>query len=42
MALAVAIVLGWAVAFETYRLVEVFAPTLLVAFSVHSARRRSF
>jgi sulfur-carrier protein len=30
MALAVAIVLGWAVAFESYRLVEVFAPTLLV------------
>lgn len=30
MALAVAIVMGWAVAFEPYRLVEVFAPTLLV------------
>ncbi len=30
MALAVAIVLGWAVAFEPFRLVEVFAPTLLV------------
>jgi len=31
MALSVAIVMGWAVAFEPYRLVEVFAPTLLVA-----------
>lgn len=30
MALAVAVVLGWAVAFEPFRLVEVFAPTLLV------------
>lgn len=30
-ALAVAILLGWAVAFEEYRQVEVFAPTLLVA-----------
>lgn len=30
MALAVAIVMGWAVAFEPYRLIEVFAPTLLV------------
>lgn len=31
MAIAVAVVLGWAVAFEPYRQVEVFAPTLLVA-----------
>ena len=30
MALAVAVVLGWAVAFAPYRQVEVFAPTLLV------------
>ena len=30
MALAVAVVLGWAVAFPSYRQVEVFAPTLLV------------
>ncbi len=30
MALAVAIVLGWAVAFRRYRAVDVFAPTLLV------------
>jgi hypothetical protein len=30
-ALAVAVVLGWAVAFVPYRQVEVFAPTLLVA-----------
>jgi hypothetical protein len=30
MALAVAVVLGWAVAFPRYRQVEVFAPTLLV------------
>ena len=30
MALAVAVVLGWAVAFPAYRQVEVFAPTLLV------------
>lgn len=31
MAIAVAVVLGWAVAFPPYRQVEVFAPTLLVA-----------
>lgn len=31
MAIAVAVVLGWAVAFPEYRHVEVFAPTLLVA-----------
>lgn len=31
MAVAVAVVLGWAVAFPEYRHVEVFAPTLLVA-----------
>jgi molybdopterin synthase sulfur carrier subunit len=30
MAIAVAVVLGWAVAFPPYRQVEVFAPTLLV------------
>jgi molybdopterin synthase sulfur carrier subunit len=30
MAVAVAVVLGWAVAFPQYRLVEVFSPTLLV------------
>jgi molybdopterin converting factor small subunit len=30
MAIAVAVVLGWAVAFPEYRQVEVFAPTLLV------------
>lgn len=30
MALAVAVVLGWAVAFHSYRQIEVFAPTLLV------------
>lgn len=30
MALAVAVVMGWAVAFPRYRQVEVFAPTLLV------------
>lgn len=30
MAIAVAVVLGWAVAFRAYRQVEVFAPTLLV------------
>jgi molybdopterin converting factor small subunit len=31
MAIAVAVVLGWAVAFAQYRQVEIFAPTLLVA-----------
>ncbi|HXV72586.1 MAG TPA: MoaD/ThiS family protein [Acidimicrobiia bacterium] len=31
MAIAVAVVLGWAVAFPQYRHVEVFAPTVLVA-----------
>lgn len=31
MALAVAVALGWAVAFEPYRLVEVYAPTMLMA-----------
>lgn len=31
MAIAVAVVLGWAVAFPQYRHVEVFAPTILVA-----------
>ena len=31
VAISVAVVLGWAVAFEPYRQVEVFAPTLLVA-----------
>lgn len=30
MAIAVAVVMGWAVAFEHYRQIEVFAPTLLV------------
>lgn len=31
MAIAVAVVLGWAVAFSPYRQIEVFAPTLLVS-----------
>lgn len=31
VAISVAVVLGWAVAFEPYRQVEIFAPTLLVA-----------
>ncbi|HEU4321396.1 MAG TPA: MoaD/ThiS family protein [Acidimicrobiia bacterium] len=31
VAIAVAVVLGWAVAFEEYRQVEIFAPTMLVA-----------
>jgi molybdopterin converting factor small subunit len=31
MALAVAVVLGWAVAFQPYRHIEAFAPTLLVS-----------
>lgn len=30
MAIAVAVILGWAVAFHAYRQIEVFAPTLLV------------
>lgn len=32
MAIVVAVVLGWGVAFESYREAEVFAPTLLVTF----------